>query len=58
VSLNSIGIKKTADGTPVDGIGWLILEGDELTGTICIHQGDDLEFVAKRAIAKKTAKRK
>jgi hypothetical protein len=44
-----------ADGTPLEGIGWVILEGGELTGTICIHLGEDLEFVAKRA---KAAKRK
>jgi hypothetical protein len=47
-----------ADGTPLDGIGWVILEGGELTGTICIHLGDELEFVAKRAAEKKAAKRK
>ena len=45
-------------GTPLDGIGWVILEGGELTGTICIHLGDELEFVAKRAAEKKAAKRK
>ena len=38
-----------ADGTPLDGIGWVILEGGKLTGTICIHLGDDLEFVAKKS---------
>jgi hypothetical protein len=40
-----------ADGTPLEGIGWAILEGDELSGMICIHLGDDSEFVAKRAKA-------
>ena len=44
-----------ADGTPLDGIGWVILEGGELTGTICIDLGDDLEFVAKKVTEKKTA---
>jgi hypothetical protein len=38
-----------ADGTPLDGIGWAILEGDDLSGMICIDQGDDSDFVAKRA---------
>jgi len=47
-----------ADGTPLEGIGWAILEGGELRGTICIHLGDDSEFVAKRADAPKTVKRK
>jgi len=46
-----------ADGTPLDGIGWVILEGGKLTGTICIHLGDELEFVAKRAEAPKSVKR-
>ena len=44
-------------GTPLDGIGWVILEGGKLTGTICIHLGDELEFVAKRAKAPKNVKR-
>ena len=44
-----------ADGTPLDGIGWVILEGGKLTGTICIHLGDELEFVAKKVTEKKTA---
>jgi hypothetical protein len=46
-----------ADGTPLDGMGWVILEGGQLTGTLCIHLGDELEFVAKRAKAPKTVKR-
>jgi hypothetical protein len=37
-----------ADGTPLEGIGWVILKGGELSGTICIHLGDELQFVAKR----------
>ena len=44
-----------ADGTPLDGVGWVILEGGKMTGTICIHLGDDLEFVAKKVTEKKTA---
>ena len=47
-----------ADGTPLDGIGWVILEDGKLTGTICIHLGDELEFVAKRATTNQAAKRK
>jgi hypothetical protein len=34
--------------TAMDGIGWAILEGHELSGMICIHLGDDSEFVARR----------
>ena len=37
-----------ADGTALDGVGWVILEGGKMTGTICIHLGDELEFVAKK----------
>lgn len=47
-----------ADGTPLEGIGWANLEGDRLSGMICIHLGDDLEFVAKKATEKKATKRK
>ena len=43
--------------TPLDGVGWVILEGGKMTGTICIHLGDELEFVVKRANAPKTEKR-
>ncbi len=44
-----------ADGTSLDGVGWVILEGGKMTGTICIHLGDELEFVAKKVTEKKTA---
>ena len=44
-----------ADGTPLDGVGWVILEGGKMTGTICIHLGDEFEFVAKKVTEKKTA---
>jgi hypothetical protein len=37
------------DGMPLEGIGWVILEGGEMSGTISIYLGDDLQFVAKRA---------
>ncbi len=47
-----------ADGTPLEGIGWAILEGDELHGMFCIHEGDDSEFVATKATEKKATKRK
>lgn len=36
------------DGRPLDGVGWVNLEGGELNGTICVHLGDELQFVAKR----------
>ena len=44
-----------ADGTALDGVGWVILEGGKMTGTICIHLGDELVFVAKKVTEKKTA---
>ena len=44
-----------ADGTPLDGIGWAILDGDTLNGMISVHQGEDSEFVAKRTNAPKSA---
>jgi hypothetical protein len=47
----------SADGTPLDGIGWVILEGGQLTGTICVHEGDESVFVAKKA-TEKAKKRK
>jgi hypothetical protein len=47
-----------ADGTPLRGRGWAILEGDELQGMIFIHQGDESGFVAKRAKERKATKRK
>ncbi|MHC5540245.1 hypothetical protein ACYOEI_18655 [Singulisphaera rosea] len=36
-----------ADGTPLTGRGWAILQEDELHGMFFIHEGDDSEFVAK-----------
>lgn len=38
-----------ADGTPLTGRGWAVLDGDELSGMIFIHLGDESGFVAKRA---------
>jgi hypothetical protein len=38
-----------ADGTPLTGRGWAILQEDKLHGMILIHQGDASEFVADRA---------
>src|SRR5438874_475411 len=37
-----------ADGTPLTGRGWGILEGDSLRGLFCIHEGEESEFVATR----------
>ena len=37
-----------ADGTPLTGRGWAILQEDKLHGMIFIHQGDASEFVAGR----------
>jgi hypothetical protein len=47
-----------ADGTPLTGRGWGVLEGSELKGMFFIHLGDDSEFVAKRAKALKRPKAK
>lgn len=38
-----------ADGTPLTGRGWAILQGDELSGLFCIHEGDESAFEATRA---------
>ena len=45
-------------GEEMSGRGWAILGADELHGMIFFHGGDDSEFVAKRAEAPTTAKRK
>jgi hypothetical protein len=37
------------DDFETEGIGWVIVDGDEMTGTISIHLGGEREFVAKRA---------
>ena len=47
-----------ADGTPLTGRGWAILGDDELQGMFCIHEGDDSEFVAKKARTMKPTTRK
>jgi hypothetical protein len=47
-----------ADGTPLTGRGWAVLQDDELHGEFFIHEGDESELVAKRAKAKKARKRK
>jgi hypothetical protein len=38
-----------ADGTPLTGRGWAVLEGDKLSGMIFIHLGDESGFVARHA---------
>ena len=47
-----------ANGTPLDGIGWMILDGEKLTGTISVDMGDDHEFVAERSEREKPSKKK
>jgi len=42
-----------ADGTPLSGRGWAVVEGDQLKGMICIHLGDESEFKATRIALKK-----
>jgi hypothetical protein len=36
------------EGQPISGRGWARLTGDDLTGRLFIHQGDETEFRAKR----------
>ncbi len=44
---------------PAQGRGWAVVKGDELHGMIFFHSGgDDSEFVAKRAAAPGSGKRK
>ena len=40
-----------ADGTPLTGRGWAVLQESELNGMIFIHQGDESEFEATRTTA-------
>jgi hypothetical protein len=47
-----------ADGTPLTGRGWAVLQYEELHGEFFIHQGDESELVAKRAKEKKAPRRK
>lgn len=37
-----------ADGTPLTGRGWAILNGSELDGMIFIHRGDESGFSASK----------
>jgi hypothetical protein len=37
-----------ADGTPLTGRGWAILDGGALIGMIFIHRGGQSEFVARK----------
>ncbi len=37
-----------ADGTPLSGRGWAVLDEGELNGMIFMHLGDDSGFVAKK----------
>jgi hypothetical protein len=39
-------------------MGWAILEGDQLKGMICIHLGEESEFVAQRVAEKKRARKR
>jgi hypothetical protein len=36
------------EGDPVNGRGWALVDGEEMTGHIFFHLGDDSEFKAKR----------
>lgn len=44
-----------ADGTPLTGRGWAVLQEDKLNGMIVIHQGDESDFEAERAEGKAKA---
>jgi hypothetical protein len=43
---------------PAHGCGWAVVKGDELHGMIFFHEGDESEFVARRAGAPKGGGRK
>jgi len=47
-----------ADGTPLTGRGWAVMKNAELHGQFFIHQGDQSDFVAKRAKVQKRPKGK
>lgn len=49
--------KDEADGTYLDGIGWVVHDGKKLTGTISINMRDDHEFVAERSEGKRAPER-
>ena len=42
-----------ADGTPLTGRGWAVLDGREIKGMIFFHEGDDSEFMASKAKSKR-----
>lgn len=42
---------------PAQGRGWAIVKDDELHGMIFFHDGDDSEFVAKKAESRKKPKK-
>ena len=46
-----------AEMDPAQGRGWAVLKGDELHGMIYFHDGDDSEFVARRAAEKGRARK-
>jgi hypothetical protein len=46
------------DGTPLDDIGWVILDGEKLAGTISVFMGEDHEFVAERNERNNSSKKK
>ena len=37
-----------ADGTPLTGRGWAVLNGKDLNGMFFFHLGDESEFVARK----------
>ena len=47
-----------AEMDAAQGRGWSVLRGDKMHGMIFFHGGDDSEFVATKATAKKAKKRK
>ena len=47
-----------ADGTPLSGRGWMLLEGDVLRGMFYIHLGDESEIELSRLPSKKATSRK
>lgn len=46
-----------ADGSPLDDIGWALLEDGELRGTICLYLGEEeVEFLARKESQKTSAR--
>ena len=47
-----------ADGSPCSGRGWMVLDGDALTGMFFFHRGDESEIELSRLPERKAKPRK